>query len=57
MYIDSSNLSGLGWLLVFVYIKRFYIQILNACSFDYTAVAGSGMVGPVNRFTTPVGWP
>ena len=26
------------------------------CPFDYTAVAGSGKVGPVNRLTTPVGW-
>ena len=26
------------------------IQFLNVCTFDYTAVAGSGKVGPVNRF-------
>ena len=24
---------------------------------DYTAIAGSGKVGHVNRLTTPVGWP
>ena len=26
-----------------------YLQILNVCPFDYTAVAGSGKVGPVNQ--------
>ena len=27
------------------------------CPFDYTAVAGSGKVEPVNLLTTPVEWP
>ena len=29
-----------------VYIRRFIYIFLNVCPFDYTAVAGSGKVGP-----------
>ena len=37
-----------------VYIRGFiYIFFLNMCPFDYTAVTGSGKVGPINRLTTP----
>ena len=39
----------LGWLLSVVYIRRFIYKFLNVCPFDYTAVAGSGNVGPVNQ--------
>ena len=39
------------------YIKRYIHKFLNVCIFDYTAVAGSGKVGPVNRLITPVGQP
>ena len=39
----------LGWLLVWCLYKEVYLQIFNVCPFDYTAVAGSGKVGPVNQ--------
>ena len=39
----------LRWLLVCCLYKEVYKQILNVCGFDYTAVAGSGKVGPVNQ--------
>ena len=29
-------------------------KFLNVCPFDYTTVAGSGKVGPVNWLITPV---
>ena len=32
-----------------VYIRRFIYKFLNVCPFDYTVVAGSGKVGPVNQ--------
>ena len=32
-----------------VYIRRFIYKFLIGCPFDYTAVAGSGKVGPVNQ--------
>ena len=32
-----------------VYIRRFDYKFLNVCPFDYTAVAGSGKVWPVNQ--------
>ena len=35
------------WLVV--YIRRFIYKFLNVRPFDYTAVAGSGKVGPVNQ--------
>ena len=49
--------SPLGVAVGLMSIKRFINKILNVCTFDYTAVEGSGKVGPVNRLTTPVGWP
>ena len=33
-----------GWLLVLSLYKEDYLQILNVCPFDYTAVAVSGKV-------------
>ena len=39
----------LGWLLVWCLYKEVYLQIFKWCPFDYTAVAGSGKVGPVNQ--------
>ena len=33
-----------GWLLVLSLYKEDYLQFLNVCPFDYTAVAGSGKV-------------
>ena len=44
------------WLLVCCLYKEVYLQILNVCPFDYTAVAESGKVGPINRLITPAGW-
>ena len=41
--------SPLGWLLVCCLYMEVYFQIINVCPFDYTAVAGSGKVGPVNQ--------
>ena len=38
-----------------LYIRRFIFKFFNVCPYDYTAIAGSGKVGPVNRLTTPVG--
>ena len=42
-FYDLSALCG--WWFV-VYIRRFIYKFLNVCPFDYTAVAGSGKVGP-----------
>ena len=41
----------LVWMFVCCLYKEVYLQILNVCPFDYTAVAGSGKVGrkPVNH--------
>ena len=39
----------LGWLLVCCLYKEVYLKKLNVCPFDYTTVAGSGKVGPVNQ--------
>ena len=39
----------LGWLLVCRLYKEVYLQILNVCPFDCTAVVGSGKVGPVDQ--------
>ena len=36
------------WFDVYI-LKRLIYKFLNVCSFDYTAVAGSGKVGPVNQ--------
>ena len=54
-YIDFYDLSAWGGCWFVVYIRRFIYKYLNVCPFDYTAVAGSGKVGPVNHLTTPVG--
>ena len=40
----TSPLGGGCWFVV--YIRRFIYTFLNDCPFDYTAVAGSGKVGP-----------
>ena len=32
------------------------MHILNACPFNYSAVARSGKAGSVKRLTTPFGW-
>ena len=45
-FYDLSAWAGC-WLVV--YIRRFIYNFLNVCPFDYTAVAGSGKVGPVNQ--------
>ena len=47
-FIDFYKLSAWDgcW---FVYIRRFIYKFLNVCPFDYTAVAGSGTVGPVDQ--------
>ena len=55
MCIDLYALSAWCDCLFVVYIWRFIYTFLNVCPFDYTAVAGSRKVGPVNRLTTPVG--
>ena len=47
--IDFYNFSAWGGCLFVVYIRRFIYKFLNVCPFDYTAVAGSGKVGPVNQ--------
>ena len=56
MCIDFYDLFAWGGCWFVVYIRRFIYKFLNVCPFDYTAVAGSGKVGSVNRLTTPVGW-
>ena len=47
--IDFYYLSAWGGCWFVVYIRRFIYKFLNVCPFDYTAVAGSGKVGPVNQ--------
>ena len=47
--IDFYYLSAWGCCWFVVYIRRFIYKFLNVCPFDYTAVAGSGKVGPVNQ--------
>ena len=47
--IDFYDLSAWGGCLFVVDIRRFIYKFLNMCPFDYTAVAGSGNVGPVNQ--------
>ena len=37
------------WLMICCLHKEVYLQILDVCPSDYTAVAGSGKVGPVNQ--------
>ena len=47
--IDFYDLSAWGRCWFDVYIRRFIYKFLNVCPFDYTVVAGSGKVGPVNQ--------
>ena len=47
--IDFYDLSAWGGCWFVVYIRRFIYKFLNVCPFDYTAVAGSGKVGPVKQ--------
>ena len=56
MCIDFYDLSVWCDCWFVVYVRRFIYKFLNVYPFNYTAVAGSGKVGPVNRLTTPVGW-
>ena len=48
---DFYYLSAWGccWFVVYTCIMMFIYKFLNVCPFDYTAVAGSGKVGPVNQ--------
>ena len=43
--IDFNDLSAWGG----YWLRRFIYKFLNVCPFDYTAVAGTGKVGPVNQ--------
>ena len=43
---------GSGWFVV--YIRILIYKFLNVSPFDYTAVAGSGKVWPVNRLTKSI---
>ena len=45
-FYDLSAWCGC-WFVV--YIRSFIYKFLNVCPFDYTAVAGSAKVGPVNQ--------
>ena len=47
--IDFYDLSAWGGCWFGVYIRRFIYKFLNVCPFDYTAVAGSEKVSPVNQ--------
>ena len=47
--IDFYDLSAWDGCWFVVYIRKFIYKLLNLCPFDYTAVAGSGKVGPVNQ--------
>ena len=47
--IDFYDLSAWVGCWFVVYIRRFIHKFLNVCPFYYTAVAGSGKVGPVNQ--------
>ena len=47
--IDFYDLSAWGGCWFVFFIRRFIYKFLNVFPFDYTAVAGSGKVGPVNK--------
>ena len=49
MCIDFYDLSAWGGCWFVVYIRRFIYKFHNVRPFDYTAVAGSRKVGPVNK--------
>ena len=53
---DFDDLSAWCGCWFVVSIRSFIYKFLNVCPFDYTAVAGSGKVGPVNRLTTSIEW-
>ena len=44
--IDFYDLSAWCGCWFVDYISRFNFKFLNVCPFDYSAVAGSGKVGP-----------
>ena len=47
-----EDYSSFTWIIgcwFVVYIRRFIYKFLNVCPFDYTVVAGSGKVGPINQ--------
>ena len=48
-YIYFYDLSAWSGCWFDVYIRRFIYKFLNVCPFDYTAVAGSEKVRPVNQ--------
>ena len=52
--IVFDDLSAWAGCWFVVYIRGFIDKFLNACPFDYTAVAEIGKVGPVNLLTKPV---
>ena len=54
MCIDFYYLSAWCGCWFVVYIRSFVYKFLNVCHFDYTAVAGNGKIGPVDRLTTAV---
>ena len=47
--IDFYDLSDWGGCWFVVYIRRFIGKFFNVCTFDNTALKGSGMFGPVNQ--------
>ena len=49
VYLFFNYLSTWNGCWFVVYVRRFIYNFLNVCTFDYTAVAGSRKVGPVNQ--------
>ena len=47
--IDFYDLYAWGGYWFVIYIRRVIYKFLNVCPFDFTAVAGSRKVGPVNQ--------
>ena len=52
--IDFYYLSALGGLVCCLYKEVYIKKKINACPFDYTAVAGSGKAGPVKSWVAVV---
>ena len=48
IYFYDLSAWGGCWFVV-LYRGGLFTNVLNVCPFDYTAVAGSGKVGPVNQ--------
>ena len=46
LFVYFYDLSAWCGCWFVVYIRRFIYKFLNGCPFHYTAVAGSGQVGP-----------